>query len=197
MVGLQTGPLRNLAHSRSWPKRLSDNSRILIIRPLPITPPSAASCGKLQCSIHGETPALTSTRAQSPGAKPAGRWEQDTAYRRVRQRGKGYCPVLSQKRHLAWVHSESSCSSFWSTDTKVAECGADQLICSEACPPVLSLLPPVVQDVAEQPTYWKTKPRRPSAMDIPHRAPAPRAPRGKTCSLSCPSGSIPIMRSSL
>ena len=80
MVGLQTVPLRNFAHSRFWPKRLGDNPRLLIIRPLTIAPPPAATCEKLQWSVHGETLALTSTDAGSHGRRKDGRWGEDTAY---------------------------------------------------------------------------------------------------------------------
>ena len=61
MVGLQTTPLRNFAHYRSWPKRLGGNPSLQIIRQLSIAPPPAATCEKLQWSVHGETPALIST----------------------------------------------------------------------------------------------------------------------------------------
>ncbi|WP_244465867.1 hypothetical protein [Devosia soli] len=58
-------PLRNFTNGCSGPQRLGDNPRLNRIGPLPIAAPSTAICEKLQWSVHGETPALTSISAQS------------------------------------------------------------------------------------------------------------------------------------
>src|SRR5690606_27360832 len=80
MVGLQTMPRRNFTNGRPWTKRFGDNPRLHLIGPLPIAPPSPATCEKLQWSVHGETPALTSTHAGSHGRREDGRWGRNTAY---------------------------------------------------------------------------------------------------------------------
>src|SRR5690606_144838 len=84
MGGLQTMPRRTFTNGRPWTKRFGANTRAHLLGPLPSTPASPATWEKLQWSVHGETPALTSTQAGSHGRRKDGRWGRNTAYDEAR-----------------------------------------------------------------------------------------------------------------